>query len=72
MDKVTSCAFNIDTVCVEVKDADGSMISIYCPRVEGARCFCILNACMEGSTLPHQLCFFPASNLYPTPRTQTI
>jgi len=34
MGKVISCAFNIDTACVEVKFADGSMISIYCPRVE--------------------------------------
>lgn len=34
MDKIVSCAFNIDTACVEVKFADGSMISIYCPRVE--------------------------------------
>ncbi len=34
MDKVISCAFNIDTACVEVKFADGSMISIYCPRME--------------------------------------
>ncbi len=34
MDKVISCAFNIDTACVAVKFADGSMISIYCPRVE--------------------------------------
>lgn len=34
MDKVISCAFNIDAACVEVKFADGSMISIYCPAVE--------------------------------------
>ncbi len=33
MDKVISCAFNIDTACIEVKFADGSMISIYCPRL---------------------------------------
>ena len=26
--KVISCAFNIDTACVEIKYADGSMISI--------------------------------------------
>ena len=32
--KVLSCAFNIDTACVEVKFADGSMISIGCTRVE--------------------------------------
>ena len=34
MDKVISCEFNIDTACVEVKYADGSMISIDCTRVE--------------------------------------
>lgn len=34
MDKLISCGFNIDTASVELKYADGSMISIYCPRVE--------------------------------------
>ena len=34
MDKINSCEFNIDTACVEVKYADGSMISIDCTRVE--------------------------------------
>ena len=34
MDKVISCKFNIDTACVEVKYADGSMISIDCTKVE--------------------------------------
>ena len=34
MKKVVSCAFNIDTASVEVKYADGSMISIYCPAAE--------------------------------------
>lgn len=34
MDKVILCEFNIDTDCVEVKYADGSMISIDCTRVE--------------------------------------
>ena len=32
--KVISCAFHIDTACVEVKFADGSMISIDCTLVE--------------------------------------
>ena len=32
--KVLSCKFNMDTGCVEVKYADGSMISIDCTRVE--------------------------------------
>ena len=34
MDKIISCEFNIDTACVEVKYADGSMISIDCTIVE--------------------------------------
>ena len=34
MDKIISCEFNTDTACVEVKYADGSMISIDCTRVE--------------------------------------
>ena len=32
--KVISCEFNMDTSCVEVKYADGSIISIDCTRVE--------------------------------------
>ena len=32
--KAISCEFNIDTVCVEVKFADGSMIAIDCTLVE--------------------------------------
>lgn len=32
--KVFSCAFNIDTVCVEVRFVDGSMISVDCTLVE--------------------------------------
>ena len=34
MERQISCEFNIDTACVEVKYADGSMISIDCTRVE--------------------------------------
>lgn len=33
MKKVVSCTFNIDTASVEVKYADGSMISIYCRQL---------------------------------------
>ena len=32
--KVISCAFNIDTACVEVKFADSSVIAIDCTLVE--------------------------------------
>ena len=34
MDRIISCEFNIDTACVEVKYADGSMISFDCTKVE--------------------------------------
>ena len=32
--KILSCAFNIDTACVELKMSDGTMISIDCTAVE--------------------------------------
>lgn len=32
--KILSCAFNMDTACVELKMADGTMISIDCTVVE--------------------------------------
>lgn len=32
--KILSCAFNMDTDCVELKMADGTMISIDCTAVE--------------------------------------
>ena len=31
---ISSCEFNIDTACVEVKLTDGSMVSIDCDTVE--------------------------------------
>ena len=34
MDKVISCEFNMDTACVELKYADGSMISIDCTAAQ--------------------------------------
>ena len=34
MNKLISCELNIDTACVELKFADGSMISIDCTAVE--------------------------------------
>lgn len=36
MPKLLSCAFNIDTGCVELKFSDCSMISIYCTGVENS------------------------------------
>ena len=32
--KILSCEFNIDTACVELKLADGTLISIDCTTVE--------------------------------------
>ena len=34
MDKVTSCEFNMDTACVELRLTDGTLISIDCTAVE--------------------------------------
>ncbi len=34
MNYIKSCEFNIDSACVEVVLADGSMVSIYCVAVE--------------------------------------
>ena len=32
--KILSCAFNMDTACVELKMSDGALISIDCTAVE--------------------------------------
>ena len=32
--KIKSCEFNMDTVCVEVKFSDGTMLAIDCEAVE--------------------------------------
>ena len=37
MNKLLSCNFNMDTACVELKNDDGSMISIDCTAVENER-----------------------------------
>ena len=34
MEKLISCAFNIDTACVELHFTDGSIYSINCTAVE--------------------------------------
>ncbi|MCI5678530.1 MAG: DUF6061 family protein, partial [Bacteroidales bacterium] len=34
MESLISCEFNIDSACVELKFADGSIISIDCTAVE--------------------------------------
>lgn len=34
MKKLISCRFNIDTACVELRYADGKVLSIYTPGIE--------------------------------------
>lgn len=34
MNRLISCEFNIDTACVELRYADGEMLSIYTPSIE--------------------------------------
>ena len=34
--KILSCAFNMDTACVELKMADGTKISVDCSAIETA------------------------------------
>lgn len=34
MKKLISCRFNIDTACVELRYADGAVLSIYTPGIE--------------------------------------
>lgn len=34
MNRLISCEFNIDTACVELRYADGEMLSIYTPGIE--------------------------------------
>lgn len=36
MKRLTSCEFNIDTGCVELRYSDGSMLSIDCTAVENS------------------------------------
>ena len=49
MAPLLSCDFNMDTVCVELKFADGSMISINCTAVENE----IADNMYQRSTLDH-------------------
>ena len=36
MSELLSCKFNIDTACVELRYADGEVLSIYTPGIEGS------------------------------------
>ena len=53
--KVLSCEFNIDTTCVEVKYANGSMIAINCTKVENE----IARNMYEASELDWLVCNAP-------------
>ena len=35
MEKITKCEFNMDTCCVEIRFADGTMLALDCEAVEG-------------------------------------
>ena len=52
--KVISCAFNIDTACVEVRFVDGSMIAIDCTLVEAeVPRVCMKEASWNGLCITH-------------------
>lgn len=53
--QIMSCEFNIDTVCVEVKLTDGSMVSIDCIAVENE----YANNMYETSELDFLICNEP-------------
>ncbi len=44
--KIISCEFNIDTASVEVKYADGSMLSSTAPRLR----MCLPRICLSGQS----------------------
>ena len=56
---ILSCEFNIDTACVEVKLADGSMVSIDCIAVENE----YANNMYETSELDYLIYNEPTSNV---------
>jgi hypothetical protein len=47
MKKLLSCAFNMDSGCVELKFNDGSMIAINCTAVENE----VATICISGQSL---------------------
>ena len=49
MEKLISCAFNMDTACVELRFQDGSMISIDCTAVENE----VADNCFQRSELDY-------------------
>ena len=57
MKTLLSCKFNIDTVCVELKYSDGSMISINCTAVEDE----VTNSRIQRSVLDWLIYNYPLS-----------
>ena len=55
MERQISCEFNLDTTCVEVKYADGSMISIDCTWIENE----VARNMYEASELDWLVCNAP-------------
>ncbi len=56
MNKILSCEFNMDTACVELRYADGTMISIDTIAVENE----IADNMYERSELDYLICNDPA------------
>ena len=52
MKKLLSCAFNMDSGCVELKFNDGSMIAINCTAVENE----VADNMYQRSELDYQVC----------------
>ena len=57
INNIISCEFNIDTACVEVKLADGSMVSIDCIAAENE----YSNNMYETSELDYLIYNYPMS-----------
>ena len=57
INNIISCEFNIDTACVEMKLADGSMVSIDCISVENE----YANNMYETSELDYLIYIEPTS-----------
>ena len=55
MEKLISCAFNMDTACVELRFTDGSICSIDCTAVENE----VANSMYQRSELDWLICNDP-------------
>ena len=55
MSKILSCEFNLDTACVELHLADGTLLSIACTAVENE----VANSLYQRSELDCLICNYP-------------